>query len=81
MNSTPKFIRRKQAAEYLQKIYGTGTTLSLAQYASQGTGPVMHYHGRIPVYVVEDLDAWAQSRISGPIVKASARRKMSEAAE
>ena len=65
-----KFLRRKEAAAYLRENYGIATVSCLATYASQGTGPVMQYHGRIPVYPMEGLDAWAKSRMSTPVQRA-----------
>lgn len=40
---------------------------TLNKLASIGGGPVMQYSGRIPLYRPEDLDAWAEQRLSKPV--------------
>ena len=60
------YLRRDRAAEYLQTKYGFGTTATLAKLAVIGGGPLFQKIGRWPVYTVEQLDAWAASRMSAP---------------
>jgi hypothetical protein len=43
----------------------------MANYAVTGEGPVYRLVGKYAVYADEDLDDWAQSRITGPRRKAS----------
>jgi hypothetical protein len=43
----------------------------MANYAVTGEGPVYRLVGKYAVYADEDLDSWAQSRITGPRRKAS----------
>jgi hypothetical protein len=38
---------------------------------SVGGGPIFRKAGKWPLYIEADLDAWALSRISGPVLKAS----------
>lgn len=64
---TPAFLRRNQAADYLQERYGFGTTETLAKLACVGGGPRFRKLGRFPVYTAEDLEAWAESRLSDPV--------------
>lgn len=71
-----RLLRRKAAAAYLSENYGIGTLSSLATYAYEGTGPEMQYIGRIPLYSIDALDAWARSRMSGPVC--TARRRQTE---
>jgi hypothetical protein len=72
--SATRYLRRKPAAHYTNDTYGFGTPSSFAQYASRGDGgPVFRYAGRIPVYAIEDLDAWALAKLSEPVCQT--RRK------
>lgn len=64
MNQIPKFLRREQAANYLFERYGFGARSSLAKWACDGSGPKFRLLGRYPVYMPDDLDAWAMSRLS-----------------
>ncbi|GAY21195.1 helix-turn-helix transcriptional regulator [Sphingobium fuliginis] len=64
---TPTYLRRHQAADYLQANYGFGTTETLAKLACVGGGPRYRKLGRFPVYTPEDLQAWAESRLSSPV--------------
>jgi hypothetical protein len=61
-----QYLRRKAAAEYLKDKYGVGSTATLSKLATLGGGPVFQKLGRIPVYLPNDLDAWARGRITGP---------------
>lgn len=58
------FLRRDQAANYLQDRYGAYTTETLAKLATIGGGPPFVKFGRFPLYKPEDLDAWVESRMS-----------------
>ncbi|OWK28964.1 hypothetical protein [Sphingomonas mucosissima] len=60
------FIRRADAAAYLQERYGAYTKETLAKLAVVGGGPKFRLLGRFPVYTRDDLDAWAASRLSAP---------------
>lgn len=66
-----KYLRRNEAAAYLRQRYGLGTPATLAKLACIGGGPVFRKLGRFPVYLAEDLDAWAQSRLSEPVASTS----------
>jgi hypothetical protein len=66
------FLRRRQAAEYLQKRYGFGAAATLAKGAVTGDTPRYHKAGRVVLYSPEALDEWALAKI-GP-----ARRSTSE---
>jgi hypothetical protein len=61
-------LRRSAAASHLQREYGLPITpRSLAKLAYTGGGPVFQLLGRYPVYTRENLNAWAESRLSGPL--------------
>lgn len=74
--SFPKYLRRKQAARYLNDEWGLPTAAStLAKVAVLGGGPAFHSAGRIPLYCVEELDRYAKAKLGKP------RRSTSEIAE
>jgi hypothetical protein len=61
-------LRRKEVPAYLAERHGIEIAVStLNNLASIGGGPIMQYHGRIPLYRVEDLDVWAEGRLSAPV--------------
>ena len=64
MVNTQTYLRRSKAARYLQERYGAYTTETLAKLACVGGGPPFKKMGIFPVYTPEDLDLWAQSRMS-----------------
>ncbi len=64
MNTTPEYLRRGPAAQYVRNKYGFGTEKTLAKEHSLGTGPAAFKAGRMVLYRPEDLDAWAQARIT-----------------
>ena len=69
-------LPRREASIYLWDRWRLSYTPStLARLASLGTGPVYRKRGPFAYYQNEDLDAFAQTKISGPM------RKASEAAE
>jgi hypothetical protein len=60
----PRFLRRAEAAAYIQAKYGFPCSRQwLAKLAVTGGGPVYHKAGRTPIYPPAGLDAWAESRI------------------
>ena len=63
MTDPKKFLRRKQAGEYLKTTYGAGSGQPLAKLASTGGGPIYSKLGAIALYSIDDLDAWARSRM------------------
>jgi len=63
-----RLFRRADAAEYVRSRYGFPCSKQwLAKLATTGGGPVYMKAGKFPVYAVEDLDAWAQARLSAPM--------------
>ena len=64
----PRFYRRAAAAKYIREQWGIpceGRTLAKIACVSSD-GPEMHYAGRIPLYTIEALDAWASKKIGPP---------------
>jgi hypothetical protein len=69
------FMRRQHAGRYLKQKYGFGSEKTLAKLASIGGGPEFHKAGdRVVLYTKEYLDAWALSKISGPLKSTSEAR-------
>lgn len=67
-NAPRHYRRRKAAAEYVRERWGLPCQPSwLAKLAVVGGGPVFRRFGRVPVYSDDALDAWARSRLSGPM--------------
>jgi hypothetical protein len=62
----PNFLRRDDAASYVQERFGLPCSRSwLAKLAVSGGGPTFRKAGKFPLYAPDDLDAWAISKI-GP---------------
>ena len=63
----PSFLRRVDAAQYLQSKFGLRCAKqTLAKLAVIGGGPKFHHANRTPLYALRDLDDWALSKIRGP---------------
>ncbi|MBD8550683.1 hypothetical protein [Sphingomonas sp. CFBP 8764] len=61
------YLRRSEAARYLQDNYGAYTVETLAKLACVGGGPVFRRMGPFPVYTAADLKLWAEGRMSKPV--------------
>ena len=67
MESSAHYLRRIHAAQHVRDTWGMPCSARwLAKLAVTGGGPVFRKAGRFPIYMPEDLDAWAQSRIGEP---------------
>ena len=65
--ASPRYLRRKPAAEYLNDVWGIPTKPStLAKKAVVGGGPSFHSAGRIPLYSRDELDRYAQAKLGKP---------------
>lgn len=65
-------LRRSEVPAYLMNKFGIPVALAtLNKLATLGGGPVMQYSGRIPLYHVDDLDVWANERLSKPVASTS----------
>jgi len=70
--TSPKLLRRDDAADYVRHKWSIPCSRSLlAKLAVTGGGPVFRRAGKWPLYQEIDLDAWARSKISGPLNKTS----------
>jgi hypothetical protein len=65
-NPFPRFMRRSEAARYIRENYGIPCAPStLAKYACLGGGgPAFRRATRFPIYERDDLDAWAEHRLT-----------------
>src|SRR5215203_5565761 len=62
-----RFLRRAEAAGYVQATYGFPCSRQwLAKLAVVGGGPTFRKAGRTPIYAPRDLDEWALGRIGAP---------------
>ena len=62
------YYRRRAAAEYLRQQRGIPCSQkTLAKLACIGGGPVYRLFGRIPLYLIADLDAYADAKLSKPV--------------
>lgn len=69
-----KYMRRGEAAQYLQDQVQAYTASTLAKLATIGGGPRFQKVGRFPVYTVEALDEWLAAK-TGPIVSNTAEAR------
>jgi len=66
--STPAYLRRRAAAEYVRQRWGVPCSeKTLAKLACVGGGPTYRLFGRIPLYTHADLDEFALAKISKPV--------------
>ncbi|MFK3665085.1 hypothetical protein ACI2JN_07505 [Ochrobactrum teleogrylli] len=72
MNADKFRLRRSEVPAYLMGKHGIPIALkTLNKLASTGGGPAMQYFGRIPLYHVDDLDRWANDRLTKPVASTS----------
>lgn len=62
MEDTTKYLRRREAADYLKARFGFGSTAWLAKLAVIGGGPVYVKNGSMPLYTKAELDQWMMIR-------------------
>ena len=66
--SSTTYLRRRAAAEYLREQRGIPCSeKTLAKLACIGGGPIYRRFGRIPLYLIADLDAYAEAKLSKPV--------------
>lgn len=64
----PLNMRRAEAARYIREAHGIPCApATLAKYACLGGGPPFRKAGKFPIYVRDDLDAWALQRLGEPM--------------
>jgi hypothetical protein len=66
--SSTTYLRRRAAAEYLREQRGIPCSeKTLAKLACIGGGPIYRRFGRISLYLIADLDVYAEAKLSKPI--------------
>ena len=65
-SSNEGFLRRRQAADYLQSKYGFGAMATLAKGAVTGDTPYYRKAGKMVLYTKTSLDEWALKKIGPP---------------
>ncbi len=71
----PIYLDPNKASLYLEAKYGARCSKStLAKWRVSGTGPAFRYLGPHVVYTPEDLDIFAQSRLSEKVHSTAGRR-------
>jgi hypothetical protein len=66
--SNTTYLRRRAAAEYLRQNRGIPSSeKTLAKLACIGGGPIYRLFGRIPLYLIADLDTYAEAKLSKPV--------------
>ena len=66
-------VRRKEAARYLTDVWGIPMSpKTLAKLAVTGGGPQYRKAGRLPLYEIAVLDAFARSKLS-PLVSSTSQ--------
>jgi len=70
--ASASLLTRQEASRYLFERWGVRrAAATLAKRAVIGGGPVFEKEGRRAVYRTENLDKWAQGRLSGPYASTS----------
>jgi hypothetical protein len=64
--SEEQFLRRRQAADYLQSKYGFGAMATLAKGTVTGDTPCYPKAGKMVLYTKASLDEWALRKIGPP---------------
>ncbi len=63
----PELVPPPEAAKILRAMLGYGSVKLLSNGRIDGSGPVFRKAGFRVVYAKSDLEAWARSRLSGPL--------------
>ena len=67
-----RYISRAEAALHLTNQRGLRVSKNtLQKWVTTGGGPVYRRFGKIAVYLVADLDAWAEQKLSAPLLSSS----------
>lgn len=72
-----RFISRDEAAQYLTDELGLRVSKNtLQKWVTVGGGPAYRRFGKRAVYLVEDLNEWAERKISAPRFSSSIARNL-----
>ena len=61
-----KFLSREEAAQYLTELGLRTARGTLQKWVTTGGGPAYRRYGKRAVYTIDDLEAWAKSKLSAP---------------
>ena len=67
-----RYLTREESANYLTERGLPVSRNTLQKWATVGGGPVYRRFGNRAVYTVEDLDDWAERKLSAPRASSSA---------
>jgi hypothetical protein len=66
-STSSRYLRRREASAYLREQHGViRAPATLAKLAVTGGGPKFRHVGKIPIYPIEELDAFAAA-ITSPL--------------
>lgn len=69
---TTRFLERPEAAQYLTEQRGLKVSKNtLQKWATTGGGPAYRRFGKRAVYLIEDLNEWAERKLSAPRLSSS----------
>jgi hypothetical protein len=67
-----KYLERPEAAQYLTEELGLRVSkLTLQKWVTTGGGPAYRRFGKRAVYIVDDLNEWAERKLSAPSLSSS----------
>jgi hypothetical protein len=62
-----KYLTRREAASYLTEVRGLPTSWrTLQKLACIGGGPLYQVYGIYSLYTPDNLDTWAEAKLSAP---------------
>jgi len=67
-----KYLERPEAADYLTKRGLRVSKNTLQKYGTIGGGPVYRKFGNRALYTPDDLDTWAEEKLTAPRASSSA---------
>jgi hypothetical protein len=71
-----QFLRPREAAAYMRQRCRYGTPRSLAKWRVTGEGPPFRRSGRLILYDPDDIDSWAEARLTPPLRSTSDIREV-----
>lgn len=67
-----RYINREEAAQYLTKQRGLAVSKNtLQKWVTVGGGPAYRRFGKRAVYLIDDLNEWAEKKLSAPRLSSS----------
>ena len=67
-----KYLERPEAAQYLTEQLGLRVSkTTLQKWVTTGGGPAYRRFGKRAVYLIQDLNEWAERKLSAPRLSSS----------